>query len=444
MEDDVGYKIMEMCEDRTKDKRLFEIVENDEIFKGLHTRTEAIKQIINDLQEEAWVSASLGKKVNGKGRLEGGLPLEMQLQLYEWLQNEVTKFTKVALNIPSEFLESNLEWYNNSVKRIQIKGIWHRLGAFRNNIITRFEIAQIRTAFSMCKTWPTKLEFRNCNLSERTLQDIAAVINEHPIGFETIVFIDEPAIWNEGLAFFVDRIRHTSLQNTKNLALFSENPEFTGKSLPFVGKVRRDEGRRVAEGVFRNILKQQCPNMEVSFGGAKWVKGNINKIQIGKKWHTLGNCDKIPLTKRTIAMTKSAMNLCAKWPKELRFSRTKLNAALAVDVADLINSHPVGFSNIIFWNETDMNNETLQIIADNVTKDALRKIRRLVIYCGLSGKPGGDAIHTLLEKCGDYIWRLEISVNQSLGILGLEAVFKPFEDPQKKKKIDSLFLWDFK
>eukprot|EP01066_Platyproteum_vivax_P019023 Platyproteum_vivax@DN7620_c2_g2_i7.p1 len=161
--------------------------------------------------------------------------------------------------------------------------------------------------------------------------------------------------------------------------------------------------------------------------------GNVKKIQINEKWHTLGELKDSPVTEAGLVQMKQAMRMCTTWPKTLRFDSTELDVTFAKDVADIINEHPTGFETLSLWRADALKNNGLEAIVDNLNWTSLRNMKRIhlslfidgVFDCGLTGEEGGHLIHRLLEKCGNSLDMLDIS--GELGTDGLVAAFSPFQ-----------------
>eukprot|EP01066_Platyproteum_vivax_P019004 Platyproteum_vivax@DN7620_c1_g1_i6.p1 len=154
----------------------------------------------------------------------------------------------------------------------------------------------------------------------------------------------------------------------------------------------------------------------------KWDEyRNVEKIQIGEKWHDLQEIINTPISETGLVQMKQAMRMCQTWPKTLQFQNTGLNATFAKDVADIINEHPTGFERIDFWGEFGLKNHGLKAIVENLNASVLQKVKAIYLDCGLNGKKGGQLIHTILEKCGNSLKILDII--GGLGNDGLVAAF---------------------
>eukprot|EP01066_Platyproteum_vivax_P007862 Platyproteum_vivax@DN3179_c0_g1_i1.p1 len=178
---------------------------------------------------------------------------------------------------------------------------------------------------------------------------------------------------------------------------------------------------------------------DVYIADVKWDEyRNVEKIQIGEKWHDLQYIKDTPISETGLVQMKQAMRMCQTWPKALQFENTGLNATFGKDVANIINEHPSGFERIYLWSELGLKNDGLKAILDNLNASALQNVKIIHLHCGLSGEEGGHLIHTMLQKCGNSLLNLDIV--EELGSSGLVAAFSPFNDSKRKIKIDTLSL----
>eukprot|EP01066_Platyproteum_vivax_P011645 Platyproteum_vivax@DN5283_c0_g1_i4.p1 len=106
-----------------------------------------------------------------------------------------------------------------NVEKIYIGKEWHVLGDFRGFPMKQTDMALVKTAMQVCKTWPKLLRFEQTNLDCSFASNIAEVINRHPLGFEKMLFCDEPGLTNRGLGAIVESLKKSSLQNLKSIDL---------------------------------------------------------------------------------------------------------------------------------------------------------------------------------------------------------------------------------
>eukprot|EP01066_Platyproteum_vivax_P018038 Platyproteum_vivax@DN7480_c2_g1_i1.p1 len=104
----------------------------------------------------------------------------------------------------------------------------------------------------------------------------------------------------------------------------------------------------------------------------------------------------------------------------LLFERTSLNLSLAKDIADIINEHPVGFEEVYLQNVMSLGNEGLQAIVDGLNEGTLQNIKDIHIDCGLSGMEGGQAVQSLVKKCGSHLETVDIG-----NYKGFDLAFQP-------------------
>eukprot|EP01066_Platyproteum_vivax_P011896 Platyproteum_vivax@DN5396_c0_g1_i1.p1 len=147
------------------------------------------------------------------------------------------------------------------------------------------------------------------------------------------------------------------------------------------------------------------------------------------KWQKVGEVKDGPVTQSVLSDMRK-MHEIGHYPDTLRLQNTGLDFSLAGDIAEFINEHPSGFKEIIFWDEPKLGNKGLKAIVDGIVDrlnvKALRNIRSIELTgCGLTGQLGGQAIHSLLEKCGNSLHQLLFE--ETLGKDGWAVAFGPMK-----------------
>eukprot|EP01066_Platyproteum_vivax_P019460 Platyproteum_vivax@DN7659_c1_g1_i23.p1 len=114
----------------------------------------------------------------------------------------------------------SVKWNENgNVQKIEIQGKWHNPAELLHSPATKTDLGQMWAAMRMCKTWPKTLDFRRTGLNASLAKEVADIINEHPTGFETLDFWDQPKLKNDGFRAIVDNLDTCALQNVKTIRL---------------------------------------------------------------------------------------------------------------------------------------------------------------------------------------------------------------------------------